>query len=180
MRLCTIEGCGRPYYGHGLCEAHWLRQRLGKPLDVPVRRRIAGSLCEVDGCRRPHTARGLCVTHYERFARTGSALPEVPIRGESLCVLCAASPQRRNSTYCSTECQRFGEKLSRFGRDRPALLHFTTRDKAAAVRRARALVSVGYRWVRGVRVPAGCVATFRRGSLFHVRWRARAEEEVAA
>lgn len=33
LRLCTIEGCGRKYYGRGYCHRHWAALNLyGDPL----------------------------------------------------------------------------------------------------------------------------------------------------
>ena len=56
--------CTRPVRANGLCEAHRLQQRRGKPL-APIRPRRTG--CTWPGCDRPHTARGYCSTHYKHW-----------------------------------------------------------------------------------------------------------------
>lgn len=38
--VCTIEGCGRPAKSKQLCALHYHRQRVGKPLNTPLRARI--------------------------------------------------------------------------------------------------------------------------------------------
>lgn len=46
--LCAIEGCGKPFYGRGLCHAHYERQRRTGDLaaDRPLRRRTANGAPE--------------------------------------------------------------------------------------------------------------------------------------
>lgn len=40
MTTCTADECGRDAVARGLCDAHRARQRLGIPMDAPVRRQI--------------------------------------------------------------------------------------------------------------------------------------------
>lgn len=69
-KLCLIEGCARPLYCRGLCEAHYSRQRrYGDPLRVPARR--LRPRCTIEDCARPHWALGCCRLHYGRLRSNG-------------------------------------------------------------------------------------------------------------
>lgn len=48
MDLCGITGCGKPFYGRGLCHAHYERQRRKGDLavDRPLRRRTTNGAPE--------------------------------------------------------------------------------------------------------------------------------------
>jgi len=78
MTTCSVSDCGQPVLARGYCQGHYKRWRDGRPVDVPLRRRIPGSLCEIDGCGRKHTARGLCRMHLGREAY-GTAMDQ-PVR----------------------------------------------------------------------------------------------------
>lgn len=39
LASCSVEGCARPVYAHGLCEAHDRRRRRGSTSSAPVRER---------------------------------------------------------------------------------------------------------------------------------------------
>lgn len=67
MKLCTIDGCGRPFVAFGLCRLHYQRQ-------------YAATLprCSVEGCERKGFKVGLCATHYRRM-RAGKPLLK-PVR----------------------------------------------------------------------------------------------------
>lgn len=79
-RVCAIEECGRPHYGHGWCEKHYLRwRRTGDPLRV----RKPGNPpslapCNVAGCDVTARSRGMCTKHYYRWVRTGDPLRPSP------------------------------------------------------------------------------------------------------
>jgi hypothetical protein len=76
-RLCTIEACGKPHYGKGLCRPHYARNwAYGDPLNAPSRKKTL--TCSVEGCRRWHRCGGLCGVHYARLRKHGDAQPEVP------------------------------------------------------------------------------------------------------
>lgn len=36
---CSVPGCGKKVFGHGLCNGHWQRRRHGKSILTPLRRR---------------------------------------------------------------------------------------------------------------------------------------------
>lgn len=63
---CFIHLCDRRAYSRGLCNAHYLRERAGKPMDVPVRARKREDLCAE--CGKKTGAKGgwgLCTNHYK-------------------------------------------------------------------------------------------------------------------
>jgi hypothetical protein len=35
QRICTVEGCGRPHKGRGLCQVHFMRDRNHHPEGIP-------------------------------------------------------------------------------------------------------------------------------------------------
>lgn len=71
---CTVEGCEKPVFSHGLCQKHnWRKKHYG---DVGYRR--WQQHCNVEGCERPHAKGGYCSMHIQRVRRYGS--PELPVR----------------------------------------------------------------------------------------------------
>lgn len=76
-RICSIDDCGKPCFGHGWCQAHYTRWRKhGDPLaSVAVAVKGAPSRvgCEVDGCPGRHKAKGLCGAHYAQTYRQENA-----------------------------------------------------------------------------------------------------------
>lgn len=109
--------CPRPVRANGLCEAHRLQQRRGKPL-APIRPRRTG--CSVPGCDRPHAARGYCSTHYKHWEQdklgktrryTRKAVPK-PCPGPGPDgTLCGRDVIGRG--YCPAHCRqdRLGQEL---------------------------------------------------------------------
>lgn len=75
---CSIPLCGKPARKSGLCHAHYRRQRLGQPMDTPVRSWVSGKTCSRPDCDKPAKARGLCPAHYRR-TRLGEPL-DTPLR----------------------------------------------------------------------------------------------------
>lgn len=64
---CSVVDCGRPAYAGGMCNAHYLRERKGKPLLVPVRARKRDDKCSE--CGKLTGAKGgwgLCQRHYRQ------------------------------------------------------------------------------------------------------------------
>lgn len=70
-RTCSIEGCPRLAVRKGLCRTHYTWQRLGKPLDAPIREysRSSTGICSVPECGEPFLAKDLCSTHYARMKK---------------------------------------------------------------------------------------------------------------
>lgn len=74
MRLCDIEGCGRPHVARGFCQGHYRRwSKTGSPGDTPLRG--FRDSCSVEGCDRSHIARGYCTAHYQRWREHGDPGP---------------------------------------------------------------------------------------------------------
>lgn len=123
MTTCNGPGpdgarCPRPVRANGLCEAHRLQQRRGKPL-APIKPRRTG--CSVDGCDMPHAARGYCSTHYKhweqdklgktrRYTRKAAPKP-CPGPGPNG-TLCGRDVTGRG--YCPAHCRqdRLGQRLT--------------------------------------------------------------------
>ena len=85
MRICSIEGCGRPAgvpgTARGLCSMHYSRRmRNGSAAIRTTKVRQRDLPCVVEGCDRPRAGRGLCAPHWMQRKRRGDPVPE-PIRG---------------------------------------------------------------------------------------------------
>ncbi len=64
---CRAPGCVRPAYAKGLCNAHYIRDRKGLPLDVPVRARKREDACIECGAQTGAKGGwGLCQRHYRQ------------------------------------------------------------------------------------------------------------------
>lgn len=88
-KTCSVDGCGKPTVGRGLCRMHysrWYTTGVIGPAESIARKR---KKCVMRGCEYMTTARGLCRTHYSRLLRHGSpddaALVHKPTAGR----LCA-------------------------------------------------------------------------------------------
>lgn len=64
---CLAPGCTRPAYAKGLCNAHYIRDRKGLPLEAPVRARKRDGVCAECGDHTgPKGGWGLCPRHYRQ------------------------------------------------------------------------------------------------------------------
>lgn len=69
--LCPIDGCGKPKYGAGFCQAHYERNRkYGNPLGSAPKK--TGMLCSTLDCGKPVVANGVCAACYARIKKRGS------------------------------------------------------------------------------------------------------------
>lgn len=71
---CSVGGCDFRPEIKGFCGAHYRRQRLGKDMDAPMRRRDirrSDGPCSVDGCDKARAIKTWCQMHYTRFRRRG-------------------------------------------------------------------------------------------------------------
>lgn len=62
-KLCSMEGCDRPFRAKGLCKRHYSRMLQG--VSPEPRKRIV-SACSASGCVKPSKSLGLCGMHHER------------------------------------------------------------------------------------------------------------------
>ena len=70
--FCTIDDCGKPCVGQGMCRAHYHRwYRYGDPRVMKKVFRL-GDKCSVKGCEHPPLAKGLCTNHYALYKRHGT------------------------------------------------------------------------------------------------------------
>ncbi len=80
-RTCCVEGCDRESRCLGMCNTHYMRTRLGTPLELPIRElRSRADTCCVEGCTRNVASRDMCQPHYVR-SRKGWSLSR-PIRSQ--------------------------------------------------------------------------------------------------
>lgn len=84
---CSVEGCERPAYARGWCQAHYGRWRQHGDVraDVPVGQWGSGhkALCSVSDCQRSTHALGWCKAHYKRWKKTGDVQADVPLNSRS-------------------------------------------------------------------------------------------------
>lgn len=95
VNVCAVDVCDKPARARGLCPGHYRRQRLGQPLDSPLRP-FGGpkAPCIVDGCDRDSRTRKMCKMHAER-ARKGQPVGGPPKREFSRDGLCSVDGCRR-------------------------------------------------------------------------------------
>jgi hypothetical protein len=155
---CAVDRCDRPARGKGLCDGHYTRQRLGRPLDGAIRpRRSPGATNDVCGhFDRPHSAHGMCSPCDKRrqhindpearrrrkrecdWRRWGIDVSEATkVRGLRRCEICVTTERLRVDHNHTTKrvrgclCNGCNRGLGYFGDD-PALL-----ERAAAYLRER-------------------------------------------
>ncbi len=69
--FCTIDACGKPCVGGGMCRAHYSRwHKYGDPRKMKKAYRVP-SACSVSGCPLTPIAKGLCQNHYALMKRHG-------------------------------------------------------------------------------------------------------------
>lgn len=67
---CSVDGCSRPAYAKGMCNAHYIRNRSGKKLSTPVRASKRDGLCCVCGAESGAKGGwGMCHKHYGKTRR---------------------------------------------------------------------------------------------------------------
>ena len=88
---CSVEGCRNLAYAKGLCNAHYLRARAGRPLDAPLQHRNRKLVCSE--CSDPVDCKGgwgLCKPHYRLKRRQTIRRLCVEALGDA-CRRCGAS-----------------------------------------------------------------------------------------
>lgn len=99
---CAIEGCEKPSWARGWCQAHYTRwKRHGDPL--AGRTHVKGRRCQNHPYRssRGHGLCGSCLRRYrlERTSKRCTAHPDMPAYARNLCNPCYQSEQRIKSAY---------------------------------------------------------------------------------
>lgn len=67
--MCRQEGCPNKALSKGLCNAHYIRARTGRDMDVPLQHRLGGNCSD---CGEPVGSKGgwgLCKKHYRVLRR---------------------------------------------------------------------------------------------------------------
>lgn len=81
VRICSIDGCGKPIAGRGWCRRHYDRwSRHGDPLAGGPPKRRPERLCDIDGCNQLHHAHGYCADHANRLKAHGDPLAGGPVK----------------------------------------------------------------------------------------------------
>jgi hypothetical protein len=74
---CPVDGCGKPKYGGGYCQAHYERfRKYGDPLGSAPKK--TGGKCSTGGCSGVVVANGVCAACYARIKKRGS--PDYSLR----------------------------------------------------------------------------------------------------
>lgn len=95
-RLCSKEGCDKPYYAKDYCKRHYsYLLRYGY---VPKDKPPYPTHCIVEGCGRPFAAKGYCKKHYEK-AKYAARKPE-GIRVRGVCKLEECDKKHYAKGYC--------------------------------------------------------------------------------
>lgn len=82
-RICSIEGCDKPYQARGWCQSHYARyMRHGDPLAGRAPRDSFPDTCTIEGCDGKHEARGWCKRHWLRWWKHGDPLRAVILFGD--------------------------------------------------------------------------------------------------
>ena len=72
---CSVDGCEKERYAHGVCQPHYDRMRTRGTYDDPEGLVFnQGRECSVDGCERIEDTKGMCGAHYNRLKRHGDPL----------------------------------------------------------------------------------------------------------
>ena len=77
VRMCSIEGCGKPHEAKGYCKSHYRKFRqYGDPLAGRTKR--PSGPCQVEGCGEAARRWGYCAPHSRQFRTHGD--PTVRVR----------------------------------------------------------------------------------------------------
>lgn len=68
-KICSVDGCNRPFYGLGYCNAHWQQYKKQGFVVPAIRPLRAGRICEFEGCDRPVAGPNYCQSHQKAFNR---------------------------------------------------------------------------------------------------------------
>lgn len=111
VKVCSVDGCGKPRHAKGLCSSHNSRRvRYGSPIGGgPDKQRYRGAKCSVEGCGEVARTKGLCGKHYQRFFKYGDPLickNPVGVRPEN-CTVPGCDAQHHANGFCARHAFRF-------------------------------------------------------------------------
>ena len=67
MRICKVEGCGKPLRARGYCASHHSYfMRRGELKKIPTR-----EVCSLDDCNKKHKGHGFCEKHLKHYKKYG-------------------------------------------------------------------------------------------------------------
>lgn len=124
--LCSVPGCDRSGWEHGLCGGHNNRWRMqGRPelagfladAGTALNGRRGLSHCTVAGCRFGSSGSGLCLRHRDAWTRRGepdpalwaAAVPAVSSQGRTECALpfCQVWAENSRQIFCKSHRTRW-------------------------------------------------------------------------
>lgn len=112
VKVCTFEGCGRPHYAKGFCNAHWQQLRKGHELAAITRAGSYQTDCAVDGCGRPSERRGWCQSHYKQVL-AGAPISEIALKTAQSGKCCHPACDSLAATVGM--CRRHARLISKYG-----------------------------------------------------------------
>ena len=100
-RICSVNDCGRPRHGQGLCHRHYKRFRHHGTTETI--RHYNWDECSVEGCKRVSHARGICRSH-DRFMRLYGTTQTTRVR--KLCSVKNCDRKAHGRGFCLMHLKR--------------------------------------------------------------------------
>ena len=118
-RTCSVNNCGAPMRGRGLCPRHYSEWRSKGTVDGEPRENGIPP-CVVEGCDKFRAARGWCAMHHARWAKHGDPLIAVA-EVVTVCAVCGkrVTGTSRRRRYCSRACGAIASRHKRSGKTVP-------------------------------------------------------------
>jgi len=90
--ICQLDGCDRPTFRRGYCQAHYRRLARHGDVGAAAIEERGREGCDVPGCDRPHQALGLCNAHYMQQYRRGRTTRTINgYRPRTVCQVCGST-----------------------------------------------------------------------------------------
>lgn len=67
-KICSVEGCNKPYSAKGYCKMHYSRVLRNGDTE-PLVQLDHEETCSVEGCDKTYYAKGLCKNHYAQAVK---------------------------------------------------------------------------------------------------------------
>lgn len=133
-RVCSIDGCEKPYCARGWCNTHYSRWRktgdTGSVETTPPKNRK----CAVDGCGRPYSSNNYCQMHNSRWKAHGDPGPAglLVIRGQTTCSVDGCEEPYRCNGFCikhEARWSRYGDPLITHNNKYDVIQYHAAHDK---------------------------------------------------